>query len=81
MKQIIYSVGILLILCVIVVYHSGKIVVPEHSVQFLFEKEGCKVYTFKTFESLKYKTHFFTTCKGHIVDPDEMNLTEVNNEE
>lgn len=35
---------------------------PEYKVDFLFEKDGCKVYRFGD----AGRTHYFTNCEGNL---------------
>lgn len=79
MKQFHYSLIILALVGILWVFHKEE-PIAEHTVTFLFEKDGCKVYSFKSMEGWTYKKHFFTSCRGGIIDPDDINITEVNNE-
>lgn len=78
MKQIHYSLIIFVIFGLFFMFSQHSI--PEYDIRFAFEKDGCKVYSFKSFDGVIQKKHYFTSCKGNIVDPDEVNFTEVDNE-
>jgi hypothetical protein len=76
MKQLAYSIAALVFLGGSIAYRNSHGTL-EHDVKFLFEKDGCKVYSFKTFEGTQVKDHFFTSCKGAILDPETYNITEL----
>jgi hypothetical protein len=75
MKQVEYTLAIL-VLCTIAYFVKGETPLAEHNVSFLFEKSGCKVYSFEAMDGIRAKKHFFTTCRGAVLDKDEMNITE-----
>lgn len=80
MKQFHYSLIMLAILALFFIFKS-KEPIAEHDVSFLFEKDGCKIYSFRVYDDWKYKKHFFTTCQGEVIDPEDINITEVENEQ
>ena len=75
MKQFLYTACIFAVFGVFLLFRGAK--GTEHDVRLAFEKDGCKIYSFKTLEGIKNKMHYFTTCKGEVIEPDEINITEV----
>ena len=77
MKQLSYTILIFAVLCGFLIFRGQP--GTEHDMRFVGEKDGCKLYSFKTFDGAKNKTHYYTNCRGEIIEPDEINITEVEN--
>ena len=77
MKQVVYTLAIFALLSLTFLFnriHNG--VHYEHEFRFVREQDGCKLYAFKSWDGWKDKKHYYTTCKGEVVEPDEINVTD-----
>jgi hypothetical protein len=75
-NQVFFTLLVFVVLVSLLVFKKGG---PyyEHDITLAFEKDGCKVYRFLSYDGRVHKTHYFTSCKGDVIDPDEINPTEV----
>jgi hypothetical protein len=80
--QIYYSFSILTVFLAAFILSKPKSenIIAESDAKLILTKDGCKVYAFKVMEGAQAKAHFFTTCKGAVLDRDEFNITELENE-
>lgn len=78
MKQVFYTVSIFAVLVLVFIFNSERnVVFYEHDFRFVKQlDDSCRLYAFKTFDGLKDKRHYYTTCKGAVIEPDEINVTD-----
>lgn len=77
MKRRLYTLSIFVILGIVILISRNIPQGYEHDIRFAFEKDGCRIYSFKSFDMYRDKKHYYTTCSGQVIEPDEVNITEV----